>query len=97
MLPGESPWLSNSVGLEARKVPPTSSSVRCMFACGSGPRGNRGGPGGDEGNVRGRAQRIAAAMTTLSALQWSAEADGSASMISWPPFIAMARAARRPL
>ena len=27
----------------------------------------------DEGNVRGRAQRIAAAMTTLSALQWSAE------------------------
>ena len=32
----------------------------------------------DEGNVRGRAQRIAAAMTTLSALQWSAEADGSA-------------------
>jgi flagellin-specific chaperone FliS len=32
----------------------------------------------EEGNVRGRAQRIAAAMATLSALQWSAQADGSA-------------------
>jgi flagellin-specific chaperone FliS len=32
----------------------------------------------DEGNVRGRAQRIASAMATLNALQWSAQADGSA-------------------
>ena len=32
----------------------------------------------EEGDVRGRAKRIAAAMSTLSALQWSAQADGSA-------------------
>jgi len=32
----------------------------------------------EEGDVRGRAKRIAGAMSTLSALQWSAQADGSA-------------------
>lgn len=32
----------------------------------------------EHGDVRGRAKRIASAMNTLSALQWSANADGSA-------------------